>query len=194
MVISSPILPGTMYPCGPPGTAGQQGAIGIGVPGSPGPAGPAPWTSPTTWASNTSYAATPPASLVLFAGNLYVCIVPHVSAVSFNTNFWIQIPPVVTPLTYQTPTTGFNYTAVGSDLDIILDPAGTLASGTVTMYATPTDNQKIHILSSTQITSFSLNGNGKTIKGAFASSGTLGAGLNLWGEFRATNNTWYFGT
>ena len=42
-------------------------------------------------------------------------------------------------INYQVPTTGFTITLGNNDCNLILEPAGTLATGTVTMPATPSD-------------------------------------------------------
>ena len=190
MSINFPVLAGTLFPCGPPGTPGLQGPQGItGSIGPTGPAGPAPWAPPSAWASGNSYTSTPPASLVYNAGFLYYCIVTHVSGATFNSAFWTAIFPLVTQ-NYQAPATGTTITATGSETDLIIDPAGTLASLTVTLYGSPYDGQHVKLYFSTAITALTVNSaGGKTVKGPPT---TIPAGASNWEFiFRATNNTWY---
>jgi len=190
-MINFPQLPGTMFPCGPPGTPGLQGATGPpGGQGGPGPVGPSPWSLPTVWAAGVSYTANAPASLVIAGGNLYVCILSHVSPGSFSASpNWQQVLSLVS-VNFQAPATGFNITMAPTDTDLILDPAGTLASGTVTLCLNPFDGQRVKIYTSQTITSFTIAGNGKTVKGAPT---TFAAASPSWdGIYRATNNTWYF--
>jgi hypothetical protein len=92
MSINWPMLPGTIFPAGPPGTPGQVGPIGIGGPQGPigpgGVAGPSAWAPTVPWAPFTSYTATPPASTVTNGGSLYVCNISHVSAEAFSATNW----------------------------------------------------------------------------------------------------------
>ena len=92
-------------------------------------------------------------------------------------------------INYQTPTTGFSITIGNNDCNLILEPAGTLATGTVVMPATPTDKQVVRISSTQVITALTVNANtGQTIKGAVT---TLAAnGFASW-IYRSTNTTWY---
>lgn len=191
MTINWPFLPGTLFPCGPPGTPGLQGPIGpTGAQGPTGPTGPSPWSLPTVWATSTSYTSAAPASLVINAGNLYVCTVTHVSGATFNAAFWQQVL-TLTSNNYQVPTSGTTITCTGSETDLTIDPAGTLAALTVTLFGTPYDGQLIRIRNSQAITALTINSaGGKTVKGApttLAATGPAYAGI-----FRAANNTWYF--
>ena len=189
MTINWPYLAGTLFPAGPPGTPGVAGPIGPAGIGITGPTGPSPWSAPTQWAPSTSYTPGPPASLAIYAGNPYVCIVPHTSTASFNAAYWQQVLGV-RQQNLQSPATGFNITANQGDTDLILDPAGTLASGTVTMQLNPNDGQGIKIYTSQTITSFTIAGNGKTVKGAPTTF--AGTTSNYEGIYHAANNTWYF--
>lgn len=94
---------------------------------------------------------------------------------------------------YQTPATGFSIT-IGNNLTIlILDPAGTLATGTITMPTTPVDGQIIRISSSQTITSLTVSPNaGQSIKNA-PTTLTLSAVADqgyAW-VYRLANTTWY---
>lgn len=90
---------------------------------------------------------------------------------------------------YQVPVTGFSITASASDNVILLEPAGTLASGTVIMPASPKDKQVVRIATTATITALTVSANtGQTLKGAVT---TLAAnGFASW-IYRSTNTTWY---
>jgi hypothetical protein len=74
---------GTLY--GP--KAGGEWPAGIAIAG----VGPVPWTAPTAWAGSTVYTVGPPASLVLYGGELYVCTTSHTSTASFDSSKWIKV-------------------------------------------------------------------------------------------------------
>jgi hypothetical protein len=94
---------------------------------------------------------------------------------------------------YQTPATGFSITIGAGIRTLILDPSGTLATGTITMPAAPVDGQKIRISSSQNITALTVSANaGQSIKNAptaFTTSTTGPQGYEF--EYRSTNTTWY---
>src|SRR6516165_1968599 len=192
-MINWPILPGTLFPCGPPGTPGLAGATGPpGVPGPLGPTGPAPWTPPVVWGPSTSYGIGPPASLVIAGGNLYVCVVPHVSGGSFVASpNWQQVLSLVQQ-NYQAPASGATINLGAGDTDLIIDPAATIATLTINLYATPFDGQIIRIRTSQTITALTINATGgKAVKGQPTTF--PGNTQPSWsGIFRGTNNTWYF--
>ena len=94
---------------------------------------------------------------------------------------------------YQTPTTGFSIT-IGADVTtLILDPAGTLATGTIIMPAAPRNGRIINLSSSQTITALTVSPNtGQSIKNAPTSltvSTTSGQGYQY--IYRAANTTWY---
>lgn len=86
------------------------------------------------------------------------------------------------------PSTGFNETIPDSTKVVTLDVPGTLASGTLTLPANPYDGQPMVISSTANVTSFSLLGNGATVKNLPA---TLVAGVGVSYYYRAANATWY---
>lgn len=91
---------------------------------------------------------------------------------------------------YQVPTTGFTITMANGNYHLILDPAGTLASGTITMCAAPVDGQCVDIKISQIITALTVAGNsGQSVKGNPTSAAV---GSSFTGIYRATNTTWYF--
>jgi trimeric autotransporter adhesin len=86
------------------------------------------------------------------------------------------------------PATGFTYTVPNGTASALINPAGTLATGTINMPAVPTDGQKLTIASSQQITALTMSGNGNTLLGALV---TIGAnGFATW-QYRASNTTWF---
>jgi hypothetical protein len=95
----------------------------------------------------------------------------------------------VDPYSYQAPTTGFSITIANGVNLLILDPGGTLASGTVTMPASPLDGQQAQVASSQAITALTVAANtGQTIKGAPTTVAANGAFAFV---YRAANTTWY---
>jgi hypothetical protein len=60
---------------------------------------------------------------------------------------------------YATPTTGFAITIANATAVEILNPAGTLATGTLTMPAAPGDTQEVCISSSQTITAITVSAN-----------------------------------
>ena len=67
----------------------------------------------------------------------------------------------------QTPTTGFSITVGAGIFTLRLNPAGTLASGTITTPANPVDNQLLLVQSSQIVTALTISANtGQTVLGA----------------------------
>lgn len=91
---------------------------------------------------------------------------------------------------YQQPATGFSITLGNPDTQVILDPAGALATGTITMQPAPIDGHLVMIRSSQTITALTVNGNtGQTV---LAVPTTLAAGTVAIAIFKISNKTWYF--
>ena len=70
---------------------------------------------------------------------------------------------------YQTPTTGFTYTFTPSSTGtvLVMNPAGTLATGTITMPASPSDGMTVTFSSTKAITALTVSANtGQTINNA----------------------------
>lgn len=90
---------------------------------------------------------------------------------------------------FQVVSTGF-LVAFGDTTGLIaLDPAGTLATGTITMPASPLDGQIATISSTQTVTALTLSPNtGQSIK---AAAMTILAGQTLRYRYRASNTTWY---
>lgn len=89
----------------------------------------------------------------------------------------------------QTPTTGFSITIADNISTLILKPAGTLATGTITMPATPVDGQNVRITTSQIITALTLSPNsGQSI---IAAPTTLGVGQGVGYTYSSSDTTWY---
>jgi hypothetical protein len=89
---------------------------------------------------------------------------------------------------YQTPTTGFSYTFAAGAQTLVMNPAGTLATGTITMPASPADGMTITFSSSQQITALTMAGNGASINSAVT---FLPAKTAVAYMYRATGTTWW---
>jgi hypothetical protein len=93
----------------------------------------------------------------------------------------------------QVPTTGFSITIANNIRTLILDPAGTLATGTITMPATATDGQSVRITSTQIITALTVSPNsGQSITNAptaFNPNLTGAQGYEF--IYVAANTTWY---
>lgn len=80
---------------------------------------------------------------------------------------------------YETlvPTTGFTKTFAAGKTRLVLNPAGTLATGTITLPAAQTDGMEVEIYSSQEITALTLDGNVTTF--LVAAPTTIAAGGKL---------------
>lgn len=89
---------------------------------------------------------------------------------------------------YQVFTTGFTYTF--SEYQVLLiNPAGTLATGSVTMPLAPSDGMTVKITTTQTITALTINNNtGQSIVGAAT---TLAANASVSYIYRQANATWY---
>ena len=89
----------------------------------------------------------------------------------------------------QAPTTGFTITIANNISTLILNPAGTLATGTITMPATPIDGQEVQITSSQTITGLTVSPNtSQTISNAPT---TLTAGIGYKFIYHLAGTNWY---
>lgn len=91
----------------------------------------------------------------------------------------------VTPTTGTTVTINQRYAPIQN---ILLIPAGTLASLTLTFPLTPFDGQTIKFTSIQTITALTLNGNGATISGAITTINSNGFAEYV---YSSTDTTWY---
>ena len=90
---------------------------------------------------------------------------------------------------YQAPTTGFSYTFAAGTNVLVMNPAGTLATGTITMPASPADGMTITFSSTKTITALTVNANtGQSIVGAPTTLPANQAGGYV---YRLSNTTWY---
>jgi hypothetical protein len=89
---------------------------------------------------------------------------------------------------YQVLTTGFSYTFAAGTQVLVINPAGTLATGTITMPAAPSDGMTITVESTQQVTALTMSGNGGTVVGAAVQ---LIPNQPLSWVYRSTGTTWY---
>ena len=90
---------------------------------------------------------------------------------------------------YQTPSTGFSYTFAAGVQTLLMVPAATLATGTITMPAAPADGMMVTFSSSQQITALTLQGNtGQSISSAVTFLPAKAAAAYV---YRLSNTTWY---
>ena len=90
---------------------------------------------------------------------------------------------------YQAPTTGFSYTFAAGTTVLVMNPAGTLATGTITMPASPADGMTITFSSTQTITALTVNANtGQNIVSAPTVLPARQAGAYV---YRLSNTTWY---
>lgn len=90
---------------------------------------------------------------------------------------------------YQVLTTGFTYTFAAGVTTLLIEPAGTLATGTITMPAAPADGMVVTFSSTQQITALTVAANtGQSIKG---NSVQAIPNQPLSWVYRLTNTTWY---
>jgi hypothetical protein len=90
---------------------------------------------------------------------------------------------------YNVPVAGFSKTISDTTNDMIFKPAGTLATGTVTMPATPSNEQVVRIASTQIITALTHSPNaGQTLNGALTT--IVANGYGSW-IYRAADTSWY---
>jgi len=90
---------------------------------------------------------------------------------------------------YTTPSTGFNYTIPANVTVAIIQPAGTLATGTVKMPASAINGMTITVSCTQIITALTLSANtGQSIVNPVT---TLASGGTSSYIYRASNTTWY---
>ncbi len=90
---------------------------------------------------------------------------------------------------YVTPLTGFTNTIADTTANYIIEPAGTLATGSLTMPASPQNEQIVTITSTQTITALTHTGNtGQTLNGALTTISVNGFASWI---YRSTNKTWY---
>ena len=91
---------------------------------------------------------------------------------------------------FQVLTTGFSYTFASGTTTLIANPAGTLATGTITMPGSPADGMVITITTTQQITALTIAGNtGQSIGGTQVSLMAANSAMSF--VYRQSNTTWY---
>ena len=91
--------------------------------------------------------------------------------------------------TYNVPVTGFSLTIGAAIQYLILEPAGVLATVTITMPVSPTDGYRVGFTSTQAVTTLTLTPNtGQTIRN---SPTALAAGVGITFLYRSANATWY---
>jgi hypothetical protein len=89
---------------------------------------------------------------------------------------------------YQVLATAFSYTFAAGTQVLVINPAGTLATGTITMPASPADGMTITVESTQEVTALTMSGNGGTIVGPAVQ---LIPNQPLSWVYRLANTTWY---
>jgi hypothetical protein len=96
---------------------------------------------------------------------------------------------VNTDYDYEQPLAGFSLVVGPSKSGFILDPAGTLATGTITMPQNPMDGQIVGVSTTQTITALTVAPNaGQSVK---ALPSTLAAGTSFAAQYVQENMTWY---
>lgn len=91
---------------------------------------------------------------------------------------------------YQVLTTGFSYTFASGITTLIIQPAGTLATGTITMPASPADGMVITFTTTQEITALTISGNtGQTIGGTQVALMAANSAMSF--VYRLSSLTWY---
>jgi hypothetical protein len=91
---------------------------------------------------------------------------------------------------YQVLTTGFSYTFASGTTTLIAQPAGTLATGTITMPGSPADGMVITFMTTQEITALTIAGGaGQSIGGTQVSSMAANSSMSF--VYRLSNLTWY---
>lgn len=91
---------------------------------------------------------------------------------------------------YQVLTTGFTYTFASGITTLIANPAGTLATGTITMPGSPADGMVITFMSTQEVTALTIAGNsGQSIGGTQVSQLPANSAMSF--VYRQSNTTWY---
>jgi hypothetical protein len=153
-------------------------------------------TALSVYVTPTAAAANPDPQLGYQAAVGQVIQVPPEHAALLTQRGWRQYPILDTMIaitnayTYLVPSTGFNIAAPsGAQIDtVIIDPAGTLATGTIVMPAAPADGEIFEFQSSQIVTTLTVSSPGQTTKNAPA---TIAANTTLSWRYRAANLTWY---
>lgn len=91
---------------------------------------------------------------------------------------------------FQVLTTGFSYTFASGTTTLIAAPAGTLATGTITMPGSPADGMVVTITTTQEITALTISGNtGQSIGGTQVAQMPANSAMSF--VYRQSNTTWY---
>ncbi len=90
---------------------------------------------------------------------------------------------------YQVPLTGFSIVMADDTPILLLDPAGTLAAGTIFLPTTRPDGFVVTIASTAIVTALSMPPSGTAT--IWNPATALAAGIGVRFLYRLTNNTWY---
>lgn len=91
---------------------------------------------------------------------------------------------------YQVLTTGFSYTFASGITTLLAQPAGTLATGTITMPGSPADGMVITFMSTQEVTALTIAGNsGQSIGGTQTTQLPANSAMSF--VYRQSNTTWY---
>jgi hypothetical protein len=91
---------------------------------------------------------------------------------------------------YQVLTTGFSYTFASGITTLLAQPAGTLATGTITMPGTPADGMVITFMSTQEVTALTIAGGaGQSIGGTQTTQLPANSAMSF--VYRLANTTWY---
>lgn len=106
------------------------------------------------------------------------------------TGNWIYLFPTADQSkSVQVPTTGFTITFANTSKTLILNPAGTLASGTITMPPGPIDGQEVRLSSSQTVTALTVSPNtSQTISNAPT---TIAPGQGYAWIYHLAGTNWY---
>lgn len=91
---------------------------------------------------------------------------------------------------YQVLTTGFSYTFASGITTLLAQPAGTLATGTITMPGSPADGMVITFMSTQEVTALTIAGGaGQSIGGTQTTQLPANSAMSF--VYRQSNTTWY---
>lgn len=89
---------------------------------------------------------------------------------------------------YTQPATGFTYTVPNNKTTALLDPAGTLATGTINMPTAPIDGQILTVACSQVITALTMATGTGSLLGGLSSMSLNGFACY---QYKLSNTTWY---
>jgi hypothetical protein len=129
--------------------------------------------------------------MMTFAGGYYFNLTKtnQVAAIDTSGNIINKKGTADQSYSLQAPTTGFSITIGAGVKSLVLNPGGTLATGTIVMPASPIDGQEIRVSSSQTITALTVSANtGQTISNAPT---TLTAGTGFAYIYNLSGTNWF---